>query len=106
MCRNMYLHKTLKLWLQHAQTAWKMCQFQAFAQTRSLRRNSLGTLDSTLVIRIGEHPQYSIFSISVMHDTTPESITTAQHWCGTVKYYHTHVRNEAMGAREHHDIPT
>lgn len=72
MCRKMYLQRTLKMWLQHAQTARKICQSSALAQTRSLRRNSPGTLDIILVIRT------SHCSISVIHDTTHLSTGVTQ----------------------------
>lgn len=78
--RNTYLYRALKMQLQHIQAAKKICQFQAFMQTRNIRMNSAGTLDSTLIVRPCQHPRKHIFSLSIIHNRTPEGIITAQRW--------------------------
>lgn len=57
----------------------------SFGTNWSLRRNSPGTLDSILVIRTSQHPQYSIFSISVIHDKTHLSTGVTQSSVTTLK---------------------
>lgn len=65
----------IKMKLQHAKTAQeKNINSGLLYKPEVLRRNSLGILDSTLVIRICQHPWYSIFS--VIHDTTLQSLSS------------------------------
>lgn len=66
--------------VQHVQAAKKICQFQVFTQTRNIRMSSAGTLDSTLIVRLCQHPWKHIFSLSIIHNRTPEGIITAQRW--------------------------